>query len=218
MGFIDGDIDDIMSDFEDQFDEIIHDFFDGMANEDGTLDVMELIASLLGSFTGEENLSVYPAGVAYAQGTSIVATFSSDEIIDEFVTLLLEELEEYMEQLDIIFAVMSITLLATIAIWALQFLFAVLRTLLFKRKTVFMGFTRGFGWMFFAFFVILPSILVAVLSSQIYAFVGLAVTASFASMLIASFIGSILLMLIGIFGYWRLKKRIKGARKLCKIF
>jgi len=197
---IDPDIsENIIEEFSTQLEEIIealYEFADNMGHINIGRSTLLLLANLL-------DINI-PDDLPYEQLAASIASYWIAQMDSATA-----------RTLNILLIPLIVVLLLTILVWVLLAVFAVFR-LLAKNKSINLGWARGFGWVAFSFFVILPAILwliaphISALSYIAY-LVDAGFRARFMAMTLASFIGAVVLMIIRYAGYGRLKKQIKRA-------
>lgn len=183
-----------LAEFTDNSMEKVNESVDSMMEtlgDDGVISVEKIITNLLGEALGVDYKNISSEDIAAA---------------------LVEKMDEsVIRVIYIIMLILCILLLITAAAWGLLFLFAFIR-LFTKKKTVYLGNARFFGWIPFSFLVILPSLAMWLVFKFIEidnALTGLSLV--FSSITLISFIGAVALMVLKWFGYRRIKKQVKYA-------
>jgi len=193
----------IFYDFNNTLETFIEEFFYG-ANEQGHIDLRIMFADMIIDMLSEGY---------YAPDFN----FDGDNFAYALAEFLVNQMGDAVSLLNIPIITMMALLLLTIFFWALLALMAFIR-LFTKRRILYLGNVRGFGWFLFLFLVLIPVIVWAIISrvniNDIGTLRDMGGSVNFMSMTIASFIGTWVVTFISAFSRRaRLRKAWRRRRQ-----
>lgn len=175
--------------------ESVKGIMETLGDENGVISTENIVANLLGK----------ALEIDYQNA-------SSGDLTRKVSEFLVEKMDEStIRTIHVVILSLAILLIVTAVAWGLLFIFAVIR-LFTKKKTVYLGNARFFGWIPYSLLVIAPALafwLVPKFTGTGSLLAGFSI--AFSSITLISFIGAVALMVLKWFGYRRLKKQIKYA-------